>query len=355
MRDHHPVYRDPEAGFYALTRFEDVQAAAGDHATFSSLVQEADELLPQMIYMDPPRQTALRKLVSRAFTPRRVAAMEEQIRAGARALTDDIAARGRCEFQHEYAAVIPSLVVAAMIGLDDEYIVPMRTWTEAFIAINATGGYGDAAERIYAMFAELLEERRRRPRDDMMTALTTAEIDGRRLGDDELLGFCLLLVLGGNDTTASLLGSGTVLLTAHPDQRDLLLREPARWPAAVEEINRVESPTQALPRTTTRDVELHGVHIPAGSRVMLVWGAANHDDREFPEPERFDITRTATRHLAFGHGTHFCMGAGLARLEARVAFEEWHARFPAYELDGEPRRYTSIWARAYEHIPLRLA
>ncbi|QZT64763.1 cytochrome P450 [Mycolicibacterium austroafricanum] len=354
MRNDHPVYRDPDGQFYALTRFADVWAAAADHETFSSRVEEANDLLPQLIYIDPPRHAALRKLVSRVFTARRVAAMEDEIRTCITGLLDDIAARGSCEFQHDYAAVIPSVVVGGMIGLDEQYLAPMRTWTEEFIGPADTGAPLEAAINIYAMFAELLAERRSRPREDLMTALLNAEIDGERLTDEELLGFCLLLVLGGNDTTASLIGSGAALVLNHPEQRDLLLRDPSLWPSAIEEINRFEAPTQALPRTATRDVGLHGVSIPAGSRVMLVWGAANHDEREYPDPERFDVARRAQRHASFGHGVHFCMGSGLARLEARLAFAEWFQRFPDCELAGEPTRFTSVWARAFESIPIRL-
>ncbi|HEY9264143.1 MAG TPA: cytochrome P450, partial [Mycobacterium sp.] len=316
---------------------------------------EANELLPQLIFMDPPRQTALRKLVSRVFTARRVAAMEEQIGESVARLIDSIATKDTCEFQHEYAAVIPSVVVGGMIGLDEQYLAPMRTWTEAFIGLTDNNEDAlTAAVSIYTTFAELLEERRRQPHEDMMTALLNAEIDGERLTDEELLGFCLLLVLGGNDTTASLIGSGAVLLLQHPEQLELLRRDPSLWSSAVEEINRFEAPTQALPRTTTRDVELHGVRIPAGSRVLLVWGAANHDEREFVDAERFDVARSAQRHASFGHGVHFCMGSGLARLEARLAFEQWFTRFPNCQLVEPPKRMTSTWARAFESIPLRV-
>lgn len=355
MRDRYPVYHDPDQGFYALTRFDDVWAAAADHETFcSSTVAEANELLPQLIYMDPPRQTALRKLVSKVFTARRVASMEGGISASIARLMEHLATEGTCEFQHEYAAVIPSVVVGGMIGLDERYLAPMRTWTEAFIGLTDDGNALNAAVSIYTTFAELLEERRRQPREDMMTALLNAEIDGERLSDEELLGFCLLLVLGGNDTTASLIGSGAVLLLKRREQLEMLRRDPSLWPSAVEEINRIEAPTQALPRMTTRDIELHGVRIPSGSRVLLVWGAANHDDREFPDPERFDVTRRAQRHASFGHGVHFCMGSGLARLEARLAFEQWFTRFPDCELIEEPKRMTSTWARAFESIPMRV-
>lgn len=354
LRDEHPVFHDPEKQQFVLSRFDDVWRVVHDHETFSSVVDEADNLLPQMIYMDPPRHTALRALVSRGFTPRRVAEVESQARAAARTLIDGIAPRGECEFQHEFAAILPSVVIARMIGVPDEHVPKFREWTGSFLEITEPGDFAEAAANIYGLFAELLAERRANPRDDMMTALIGAEVDGERLTDEELLGFCLLLVLAGNDTTSSLIGSGIVMLARDPEQRALLVDDPSLWPVAIEELNRIESPTQVLPRTATKDTELHGVTIPAGSRVMLVWGAANHDDREFPDPERLDVRRGATRHLAFGHGAHYCLGANLARLEARVAFEEWHARFPTYELTAEPTRAVSIWARAYSRVPVRI-
>jgi cytochrome P450 len=355
LRDELPVYYHPQRREYVLSRFEDVWSAVHDWETFSSVVAEAQSLLPQMIHMDPERHTQLRALVSRAFTPRRVAEVEPLTRQTARTLLDGIVPRGGvCEVQHEFAAVVPSVVVARMIGVPDEHIDAFRSWTESFLEIQGAKDFADAASRIYELFAELLAERRRAPRDDLMSALITAEVEGDRLTDDELLGFCLLLILAGNDTTSSLIGNGIVLLARQPDQRTLLLRDPTLWPGAVEEMNRIESPAQVLPRTTTRPVELHGMTIPSGSRVMLVWGAANHDDREFSDPERFDVTRHIGRHLAFGHGVHYCLGANLARLEARVAFEEWHARFPEYDLEDEPQRITSIWARGFGRVPVRL-
>lgn len=354
LRDEHPVYVDAANEQYVLSRFDDVWRAVHDWQTFSSVVAEADNFLPQMIYMDPVRHTQLRALVSRAFTPKRVAEIEPRTRAVARDLLDGIAAGGRCDLQHEYAAVLPSVVIGTMIGIPDDRIDEFRGWTDSFLEIQGPQDYLDALGHCYELFAELLAERRRTPRDDLMSALLDAEVDGQRLTEEEVLGFCFLLVLAGNDTTASLIGSGTVLLAHDPEQRAELTRDPSRWPNAVEEINRLESPAQVLPRTATCDVELHGTVIPSGSRVMLVWGAANHDEREFTDPERFDIHRPITRHLAFGHGNHYCLGSNLARLEARVAFEELHARFPDYELDGRPRRITSIWARAYGEVPLRV-
>jgi cytochrome P450 len=353
LRDEYPVYVDEAKQQYVLSRFDDVWRAVNDWETFSSVVAEADNFLPQMIYIDPVRHTQLRALVSRAFTPKRVAEIEPRTRAIARDLVDGLAARGRGDLQHEYASVLPSVVIGTMIGIPDDRIDDFRSWTDSFLEIQGPQDYMDSLGKCYELFAELLAERRRAPRDDLMSALLAAEVDGQQLTEEELLGFCFLLVLAGNDTTASLIGSGTVLLANDPEQRAMLVHDPSLWPNAVEEINRLESPAQVLPRTTTRDVELHGTVIPSGSRVMLVWGSANHDEREFPDPERFDIRRTITKHLAFGHGTHFCLGSNLARLEARVAFEELHARLPDYELAGTPRRITSIWARAFGEIPLR--
>jgi cytochrome P450 len=355
LRDDHPVYVDDAHQQYVLSRFDDVWRAVNDATTFSSVVAEANNFLPQMIYIDPPRHTKLRAIVSRAFTPKRVAEIEPLIRRIARGLVDDIAARGRCELQHEYAAVLPSMVIGSMIGVPDEHIDAFRSWTESFLEIQGPDDYMESLGKCYELFAELLAERRRAPRDDLMSALLAAEVDGERLTEEELLGFCFLLVLAGNDTTSSLVGSGAVLLARDPAQRAELVRDPSLWANAVEEINRLESPALVLPRTTTCDVELHGTVIPAGSRVMLIWGSANHDERVFPDPERFDIHREITKHLAFGHGIHYCLGANLARLEARVAFEELHARLPDYELDGPPRRITSIWARAFGEVPLRFA
>jgi cytochrome P450 len=241
-----------------------------------------------------------------------------------------------------------------MIGVPDEYVDVFRSWTESFLEIQGADDYLDSLKKCYELFAQLLAERRRHPSEDLMTALLAAEIDGERLSEDELLGFCFLLILAGNDTTSSLIGSGVVLLAENREQRDLLQRDPSLWPGAIEEMNRVESPVQVLPRTTTRETEFHGTTIPAESRVLLIWGAANHDEREFPEPERFDVTRKISRHLAFGHGIHHCLGANLARLEARIALESWLDRFPNYALEGKPRRITSIWARAFSRIPVRL-
>lgn len=350
LRDHDPVHRMPD-GTYVLSRFDDVWMAVHDWATFSSdHVAESQVAAPMMIYMDPPRHSALRAIVSQAFTPRRVADLEPSVR---RIVRETLATLPhRFDLASDVAAPIPSRMIAELIGVPEELRETFRTWTEAFIDLPSPRDGMDRFVRIYQLFATLLDERRRAPTDDLMSALLAAEVDGEHLTDDELLGFCFLLLIAGNDTTTSLIGSGVHLLATHPDQRAELVADPTLIPAAIEEMARLESPAQALPRTAMRDVTLHGVTIPVGSRVLLCWGAANLDEREFPDAERFDITRRAKRHLGFGHGPHYCLGASLARLEARVAFEELLVAMPEYRLAGGEERYTSTWARAWRTLPI---
>jgi cytochrome P450 len=354
LRDDHPVYAAPD-GAFVLSRFEDVWNAVNDWASLSSAgVAEAAQLQPQMIYMDPPNHTSLRRLVSRAFTPKRVADLEPRVRAVADELLAKMAAAGGGDLVHEFASPLPSTVMSDLIGVPDEHRSAFQGWIEAFLEVTSPDDIAGRATNIYTLFGSLLAERRQAPADDLMSALLAAQVDGDSLSDDDLLGFCFLLLVAGNDTTTSLIGNGVELLARHEDQRAELAGDLSLVPAAIEEMLRVESPTQALPRTAMRDVELHGSTIPSGSRVMLLWGSANLDDREFPDPEVFDIHRRAPRHLGFGHGIHVCLGAALARLEARVAFEELLTRAPEYELRGESARYVSNWARAWRFLPLQL-
>jgi hypothetical protein len=353
LRDDHPVYVTPD-GAFVLSRFDDVWNAVNDWASFSSAgVAEAAQLQPQMIYMDPPNHTSLRRLVSRAFTPKRVVDLEPRVRAVADELLTKMAAAGGGELVHEFASPLPSTIMSDLIGVPDEHRAAFQGWIEAFLEVTGPDDIAGRATNIYTLFGSLLAERRQSPADDLMSALLAARVDGDSLTDDDLLGFCFLLLVAGNDTTTSLIGNGVELLARHPDQRAELAADHSLIPAAIEEMLRVESPTQALSRTAMREVELHGSTIPAGSRVMLLWGSANLDDREFPDPDAFDIHRHALRHLGFGHGIHVCLGAALARLESRVAFEELLTRSPGYELSGEPERYVSNWARAWRLLPLQ--
>jgi hypothetical protein len=355
LRDEHPVWLEPQSGHWLLSRHDDVRAAALDPATFSSEGADISRgLLPMIQALDPPRHDALRALVSRAFTPTRVAALEPEIRRIARELLDGFSRAGSADLIAAFARQLPSRVIGALLGVPPERREAFLEWTDALVEASPSSELDERlrspATSIYREFTGLLAERRAAPRDDLVSALLAAEIAGERLSEPELLGFCFVLIVAGNDTTTNLIGNGAVLLADHPDQRKQLVDEPARIPAAVEEMLRCESPAQALPRIARRDVALHGATIPRGAQVQLLWGAANRDERVFENAGRFDVRRDARRHLALGQGIHFCLGANLARLEASVAFEELLARIPEYRLAERPTWKKSIWARAHTAV-----
>lgn len=360
MRDAHPLYRDARDRFFAVTRYEDVRSVVNDDLHFSNEgVSTAVSALPIVQQIDPPLHDELRALVTTAFTPRRVAALEPRIRELARGLLAEFCEKGECDFLAAFARHLPSLVIGEMLGVPPERREPILEWTEALIGIQKNGDFtvDIAARAIAEEFADVIAARRRDPRDDLVSALIAAEIDGgRKLSELELLGFCFQLVLAGNDTTTNLLANGAVLLAEHPDQRREIAARSGLLDNAIEEMLRVESPTQVLPRRVAREVEIHGERLREGDELRLVWAAANRDERFFEDPDRFDIHRkNAKRHLAFGQGRHFCVGAALARLEARVAFEELLAHLPDYELAGEAGWQASAWARAHSEVPIRFA
>jgi hypothetical protein len=364
LRDEAPAYHNPERGFWALSRFHDVHAAMQDGQTFSSAegvaLERATTLrIPMIIAMDPPRQAKLRKLVSKGFTPRRIAEMEPAIRALTRTWLAPLVARGAGDFIEEFAARLPMDVISTLLGVPPEDRDLLRGWSDVLLhrepgnaAIPPRGL--EASANLVRYFADSIARRRRQPADDVVSALLAAEVDGERLADEEILGFCFLLVIAGNETTTKMLGNAVVLLARHPAQRALVARDPARIPAAVEEVVRFDNSTQMLARTATRDVVLHGRTIPAGARVVLLLGAANRDERAFVDPDRFDVARGPTEHLAFGVGTHFCLGASLARLEGRVALEEFLAAVPEYTVDEAGlSRVHSPNVRGYACVPIR--
>ena len=360
LRDQHPVYHNAERKFWSLSRFEDVWNAVHDTESYSTEgMEESVSLLPMINFLDPPRHHQLRALVSRAFTPARVERLEPSIRRITRELLAAFRDAGRCDLMREFASQLPSQVMSDLIGVPDERRADFLALTEGLVEtdpeLSITEHIGEISRRVYAEFELLLADRKAQREGDLMSALLDAEIDGERLTHEEILGFCFQLIVAGNDTTTNLIGNGAVLLARHPEQRALLAAEPSRIPNAVEEMLRFEAPAQALPRRTVREVALHGKVIPAGVRLLLVWAAANRDEREFELPERFDVRREIKRHLSFGHGIHYCLGANLARLEARVAFEVLLARHPDYELEQEPVWVTSRWARAHASIPIRFA
>ena len=370
LRDEAPVYRNDEFDFWALSRFEDVEPAHRDTVTFLSkhgtvLEVMSPEPLPtaQLMFLDPPDHTRLRALVSRAFTPRRVEQLEDRIREICGEFLDRVDGRDRFDYVQEFAAPLPSLVISSLLGVPLSDQDTLRENIETLF--HSEPGVGminpismKARLAINSYILEQLTECRAHPRDDMLTDLTRAEIredDGstRHLTDLEAADFGSLLISAGTETVAKLLGWSVMLLGAHPDQRAEIAADISLIPGAIEEVLRYEAPSPVTARWTSRDVEAHGATIPAGSRVLLIAGSANRDERHYPDADRFDIHRSFDHHLSFGHGPHFCIGAALARMETRIALEETLKRHPEWEVDASAvvRLHTST-VRGFSEIPL---
>lgn len=372
MRDEAPVYRNDRFDFWALSRFHDVEAASRDTTTFSSAHNTVLESMgPElddshmMIFRDPPDHGRLRTLVSRAFTPRRISALEPRIREICAELLDPHVGSSGFDYVTDFAAQLPSRVISALVGVAPEDQEEQRRNVDGIFHIEPGVGMRNdkAAEsglKVVMCLFDLMQARRGQPRDDLMTALVEAEItddDGsvRRLTDDETIRFGMLLYVAGTETVAKLLGNAAVVLAAHPDQRAAMAAEAGTIPGAVEELLRFEPPSPVNGRWTTRDVSLHDVTIPAGSKVLMLTGSAGRDERVFPDPDRFDVGRESAHHLSFGHGIHFCIGAALARLEGRIGLEETLRRFPEWEADpaSATRVHTST-VRGYSSVPISL-
>jgi cytochrome P450 family 130 len=354
LRDETPVLRDDIRSTYVLSRFTDVFEAVSDPVTYSSVAAEAAVLLPMLNYLDAPRHGELRRLVSRAFTPARVAGLEDSIRALVDELLDRFVAAGGGDLIADVAGPLASTVVGRLIGIPVDQLARFRHLTDQLLLAGQLGGtehLQTIAGEIYELFAALLQVRRSAPTNDLMSGLIAVQREGG-LSDEELLGFCFLLVGGGNDTTTNLVANGWHLLLTHPASLEAVTRDRSILPGAIEEMLRLRPPAESHARTVTREVVLHGVVIPSGSRVQLLWGAANLDEREFEAPDAFDIYRRPSRHLTFGHGAHFCLGAALARMEARAAFDGLLDRCQTLRLLKEPQRVPSPWAFAFERLDL---
>lgn len=341
LREEEPVAWNERFRFWAISRHADVHEALRDWDTWRSgqgiTLATFTGLKPMIILMDPPRQVELRRILLKAFTPRRVAGLESRIRAIARELVDGFAGAGSCDFVREFAAPYPTTVIAELLGVDRADRERFKAWSDAIMLSKGPddGDLKQAYGAIFEYFAGVAEERRARPQDDLVTALVRAEDGGHRLSEDELLGFCALLLIAGNETMANFLGNALWTLHRHADARRTLQADPARIPDALEELLRYETPAPSLGRTLSRDLELHGCTLRKGDRALLLISAANRDPRVFPDPDRFDIERDSSSHLSFGFGIHFCMGASLARLEARVALEEILVRIPDYRVTSD--------------------
>jgi cytochrome P450 len=373
LRDEAPVYYNERLDFYALSRFDDVLRAHLDPATFSSAHTTVLEMMqPEpseferslMIFMDPPAHTRYRKLVSRAFTPRHMAALEPRIRALAGRFLDEFSATGNGAFDYvaDFGARLPVMVISALLGAPEEDEDQLRQWSDDMLHIDPGEIMGSHATDIqratHAYWQSHIDSRRREPRDDILSELMTAELeeeDGstRHLTDDEIHAFSGLLSAAGNETVARFLGWSAVGLSRFPDQRRKLVDDPGLIPNAVEEILRWEAPSPIQGRWTTRAVEMNGTDIPEAAKVALLTGAANRDERMFAEPDRIDVERRIARHVAFGYGIHFCLGAALARLEGRIALEETLKRFPTWDVDDDRCEmvHTST-VRGYAKVPI---
>lgn len=381
LRDHDPVHRvvppkHPEDDYYVLSRHADVWAAARDHETFSSAqgltVNYGDlEMIglqdnPPFVMQDPPVHTEFRKLVSRGFTPRQVEAAEPKVREFVVERIEGLRSNGGGDIVTELFKPLPSMVVAHYLGVPEEDWVQFDGWTQAIVAANtAEGGVGAALETVgdavgsmMAYFTGLVQRRRTDPEDDTISHLVAAGVgaDGDISGTLSILAFTFTMVTGGNDTVTGMLGGSMPLLDQRPDQRELLVANPDRIPDAVEELLRLTSPVQGLARTVTHDVTIGETTIPAGRRVLLLYGSANRDERQYgPDAAELDVNRCPRNILTFSHGAHHCLGAAAARMQSRVALTELLSRCPEFEVDEPGIEWAGgSYVRRPLSVPIRV-
>ncbi|BBZ12844.1 cytochrome P450 [Mycobacterium branderi] len=371
LRDHDPVHHvvpagRPDEDYYVLSRHADIWAAARDHETFSSAhgltVTYGDmELIglqdnPPMVMQDPPVHTEFRTLVSRGFTPRQVEAVEPKVREFVVQRLERLRAEGGGDIVAELFKPLPSMVVAHYLGVPEEDRAQFDGWTQAIVAANAAeagvASAGDAVGSMMAYFTGLIERRRREPEDDTISHLVAAGVgaDGDIAGTLSVLAFTFTMVTGGNDTTTGMLGGSVQLLHQRPDQRQLLVDDPDLIPDAVDELLRLTSPVQGLARTTTRDVTIGDTTVPAGRKVLLLYGSGNRDERQYgADAGELDVRRCPRNILTFSHGAHHCLGAAAARMQSRVALTELLSRCPEFEVDES----GIVWsAGSYVRRPL---
>ncbi len=348
--------------FWVLSRFADVFDAVRDTSTFSSargLTPDPDSMAmfegraAPIVMMDPPEHTTMRRLVSRPMTPRAVAALEPAIGAFVDERLDVLEEGGGGDIVEVLFKPLPSFVVAHFLGVPNRDRHRFDGWTNSIVAAAASGELAsapDAALDLFTYATELIERRRHERSDDLISELLSARVE---VSEDWIVGFVFTMVTGGNDTTSGLLGGAAELLTNHPSQRNTLLNEPNRIRPSVDELVRLTSPVQNLARTTMRPVDVGGVTIPSGAKVLLVYGAANRDEREFgPSAGDLDVQRQVSRMLSFGYGPHHCLGAAVARLQAGIALERLLDRFPHFAVDSEAGRFApGHYVRRYESLP----
>ncbi len=362
MRENAPVYWDAAGNVWGITLYEDVYALSKDNQTFRSSggIRPDQPAMPQMIDMDDPDHRKRRALVSRGFTPRRVADREARVREISVDLVERARARGSFDFVKDVAAWLPLIVIGDMLGVEPADYPKLLEWSEAMLMATGTTSAevmlraADAFAAYHEYQKRVIEDRRRNPGDDLVSVLVHAEVDGERLSVDELLAEALLILIGGDETTRHVLTGGMYQLLLHPEQRSALAADRSRIPTAVEEMLRWVSPIQNMARTAARDVELRGQRIRAGQKLILLYPSANRDAKVFADPFRFDVARAPNEHIAFGLGGHFCLGSNLARQELRVFFEEALARLPKLALasSAPPPLRPSNFVSGIESLPV---
>lgn len=353
-----PAYYDSMRQSWQVFGYSEVQRVLSDYHTFSvarggldPTEQFAGEI--SMNEVDPPRHQQLRSLVSEAFTPRAVAALEPRIRQQAHQLLDAVHERGEMDLIDDFAALLPLIVLAQMLGVPANDYAQLRAWNDAALAIT-TPAAKHARSELLQYFTVLLEERRHNPQEDLITALLKAEVDGHHLTQAELLGTCLLLLIAGITTTRDLIGNALVCFDRYPDALAALRAEPSLIPGALEEVLRYLPPVTHFPRVARVDTKIEGQAVKAGQWIMPSLAAANRDEAQFPNPDTFNVRRSPNRHLTFSYGIHFCLGAPLARLEARVAYEVLLERLAEIQLVSSLPLQPFVTALSYSfiHLPI---
>lgn len=365
MRESAPVFQDEQSGSWHVFRYADVERVLSDHGTFSSRFggddpSEAGQLFAaSLVTTDPPRHRQLRSLVSQAFTPKAVEALAPRISTLTEDLLDKIVSAGTADLIEDLAYPLPVIVIAELMGIPAEDRDRFKHWSDVIVSQTQSGvpnaDQSTTNREMAEYFLALIEHRRSLPGNDLISNLLLAEIDGQKLSVAELLGFCSLLLVAGNETTTNLIGNAVLCFTETPGITERFRAEPALLPQAIEEVLRYRSPVQSMYRVTAADTALGGVPIPAGAPLVAWIGSANRDERQFDHAEQFDVDRGPIRHLAFGHGIHFCLGAPLARLEARIALQAILARLPGLTLAPGSRlqRMDSTIVYGLKELPVR--
>ena len=371
LRDEAPLYWNDKYEFFALSRWDDVDAAMLDWQTYVSgrgsvleIIKAGVEIPPgSILFEDPPAHDEHRSLLSRVFTPKKMLALEPQVRAYCAQVLDPLVGSGHFDFVENLGRFMPMRVIGMLLGIPEQDQEAIRDQLDEGLRLEE----GVPSERAYDsmaqldLFSEYVTWRAEHPSDDLMTELINAEFEDhtgtrRTLKHEEIVGYVGLLAGAGNETTTRLIGFAGEVLGRHPDQRAELVADRSLIPNAIEELLRYESPSPVQSRYVTRDVEVHGSIVPEGSVMVMLNGSANRDERHFPDGDLFDIHRNVGRHQAFGYGIHLCLGAALARLEGRVALDEVLTRFPEWEVDyDQAKRARTSTVRGWETLPVRAA